>query len=61
MISTRAHLHCPTCDALFPNMAPAFIPLLLNVECIPCWMAKKALTMNECEVCGEKKSTSTLI
>ena len=36
-----AHLQCPTCDELFPNMAPAFIPILLSVECIPCWMAKK--------------------
>ena len=36
-----AHMQCPTCHELFPNAAPAFIPFLLSVECIPCWTARK--------------------
>ena len=32
-----AHFKCTTCEELFPNMAPPFIPLLIGIECFECF------------------------
>ncbi|MAZ97694.1 MAG: hypothetical protein CMP53_09255 [Flavobacteriales bacterium] len=32
-----AHFECTTCEEIFPNCTPLFIPLLLGIECLVCF------------------------
>jgi len=32
-----AHFECTTCEDIFPNATPLFIPLLLGIECFVCF------------------------